>query len=215
LTSAVSAAVIMALTPALTALGAAVFLGEKLTGRTIAGTAISVAGALLAVLGANPRGLAGFSLNWGDTLALLAAGCMAFYTIAARRLMRHDVPAITNTAVVIAIGTVFLLPLAIPVLPARLPSTAAPLWGLAGVVLGSTVVAYVAWNKAIDLIGATEPGLIYNFIPVITMLLVSLQGDPPWPAQVIGAGVIIFGVTLAMLPAGLPHRHAPGAQPVH
>jgi drug/metabolite transporter (DMT)-like permease len=181
----------------------------------VVGTAISVVGALEAVLGANPHGLTGFELNWGDPLALLGAACMAFYTIAARRLMRHDVPAITNTAVVIAIGTVFLLPLAIPAMPTRLPQNAAPLLGLAGVVLGSTVVAYVAWNKAIDLIGATEPGLIYNLIPVVTMLLVTLQGDPPWPAQVIGAGLIIVGVTLAMLPAGLPHRHAPGAQPVH
>jgi drug/metabolite transporter (DMT)-like permease len=53
-TSVVNASVIMTLTPVLTALGAAAFLGEALTRRAAAGMAISVFGAMLAVLGDSP-----------------------------------------------------------------------------------------------------------------------------------------------------------------
>jgi len=51
LTSAISASVIMALTPAMAACGAAALTGERLTGRSIVATLIAVAGALIAVTG--------------------------------------------------------------------------------------------------------------------------------------------------------------------
>jgi drug/metabolite transporter (DMT)-like permease len=110
LTSAISASVIMALTPAMTACGAAAFTGEHLTGRSIVGTVVAVIGAVIAVLGDNPLGLAGLSLDWGEPLALVAAMCMAFYTAAARRLLRKDVAVFTNTTLVVTISAVFLSP---------------------------------------------------------------------------------------------------------
>lgn len=215
LTSAVSGSVIMALTPALTALGAATFLGERLTRRAGIGMLIAVLGAMLAVLGDNPRGLAGLSLDWGEPLVFAGAICMAFYTVASRRLMRRDIPALTNTAVVVTIGAVFLLPLAIPAAPAALPRTPSPLVALAALAVGSTVIAYLSWNRAIQLIGVGQPNVILNFVPVVTMLVVSLQGEPPWPEQIIGAALVIAGISLSMLPADALHRHAPGVQPVH
>ncbi|HEX5328159.1 MAG TPA: DMT family transporter [Acetobacteraceae bacterium] len=215
LTSAVSGSVIMALTPALTALGATTFLGERLSGRAMIGMVVSILGALLAVLGDNPRGIAGLSLDWGEPLVLVAALCFAFYTVASRRLMRHDVPALINTAVVVTIGAVFLLPVAIPAIPAALPRTATPLVALACLVLGSTVIGYLAWNRAIQLIGVGQPNMIFNFMPVMTMLVVTLLGEPPWPEQVIGAALVIAGISFSMLPAETLHRHAPGVQPVH
>jgi len=58
-------------------------------------------------------------------------------------------------------------------------------------------------------LGVGEPNLYYNFIPVLTMIMVSLQGIPPHPEQILGAGLVVAGVTLSMA----PQRHgAPIAQ---
>jgi drug/metabolite transporter (DMT)-like permease len=217
MTSAVSTAVIMALTPVLTALGAALFLGETLSGRAIVGMVVSVAGAVVAVLGSDPRGFAGLSLGWGELLALCAALSMAFYTLASPRVMRRDVPALSNVAVVMVIGAIFLLPPAILDAPRSWPPTAAPLLGLAAIIIGSTIIAYLCWNRAIAMIGVAEPNLFFNFIPVLTVVLAAAQGEPPYTQQVVGALIVIAGTTWTMLPGGLsPHgKRAPGEQPVH
>jgi drug/metabolite transporter (DMT)-like permease len=211
LSSPISVSVMMALTPLLTAVSASVVLREKLAWRAAAGMVVSVAGAVLAVLGANPHGLAGMSLDWGIPLALAAVLCMAFYTIAARRFTPPNVPGTANMALVLAIGAVFLLPLAQIEPQAAAPATWAPVWALAGLVLGSTVIGYLAWNEAIRRIGVAGPNLIYNFTPLVTILLSSLQGELPWPEQIVGAVLVIGGVTLSMVPRGAPPSALPKA----
>jgi drug/metabolite transporter (DMT)-like permease len=196
-TTAVNFAVIMALTPALTMVGAALFLGEPFDWRACVGMAIAVAGALLAVLGDSPAGLAGLTLDRGEPLALLAAGCLAFYTVASRRLLPSDISPITNTALVIATGAIFLLPLSFAGEATRGEPTVQGLAALAGLSLGATVLGYLFWNRAVSTLGVGEPSLLYNFIPVLTMLMVSLQGTPPHAEQVVGGLLVIAGVSLA------------------
>ena len=169
------------------------------------------------MFGDNPRGLAGVSLDAGEPLILAAALCMAFYTVASRRLMRHDVSALANTAVVLTIGAVFLLPLAIAQAPNGPPAAPGPALALVALILGPTVIGYLAWNRATASIGVTEPNLFFNFIPVVTIVLSALQGQRPWPEQIVGAALVIAGVTLGMIRGGAArhHKRAPGVQPVH
>ena len=201
-TSVINVSVIMTLTPVLTALGAAAFLRESLTRRGIGGMTISVLGAMLAVLGDSPDGIGGLSLDAGELLALGGAMSFAFYTLAARSMMPKDIPSTVNTAIVLIIGAVFLLPPAVLSGPVGAPASAGPVFGLAALVLCSTFIAYLAWNRAIESIGVTEPNLLFNFIPIIVIALSALQGDPPWPEQIIGALMVIGGVTWSMLFGG-------------
>src|SRR3954453_5940663 len=172
------------------------------------GTVVAAFGAAIAVLGDNPLGLAGLSLDWGEPLAFVAALCMAFYTAAAPRLLRKDVAALSNTTLVLTIGAVFLSPLAISALPSTPPS-AAPVAALAAMVLGSTIVAYLCWTRAITLIGAVQTNIMYNFIPVVTMVLASFEGEFPAREQVIGAAIVTAGVTWSIVPNRTPPEHAP------
>jgi len=201
-TTAVNASVIMALTPVLTMAGAAVFLGEPFGVRAGIGMVISVAGALLAVLGDSPNGFAGLTLDRGEPLALLGAGCMAFYTVASRRLMPTKEKTLINTALVVGFGMVFLLPLsAFTEAPRTLPTWPVVV-ALTGLTLGSTVLGYLFWTHAIKVLGVSEPNILYNFIPVLTMIMASLQGTPPHTEQVIGALLVVAGVTLSIAPLG-------------
>jgi drug/metabolite transporter (DMT)-like permease len=198
LTTAVNSAVIMALTPLLTMIGAAIWLGEPFGIRARIGLAVSLAGALLAVLGDGPRGIAGFTLDWGAPLALLAAGTMAFYTVASRRLVPPELPVLPSTAVITGFGTVLLLPLLLlePMPRGVPPADVVAAW--AGLSLGATVFALLAWMHATRLLGVGEPNMYYNFIPVLTMLLAAAEGSPPEPEQVIGGLLVVAGVVLSV-----------------
>jgi drug/metabolite transporter (DMT)-like permease len=60
---------------------------------------------------------------------LAAVLCFAFYTLAARRSMPKDVPSIANTAIVLLVGAIFLLP-AVLSGPLRAPVSAGPVLAL-------------------------------------------------------------------------------------
>lgn len=205
-TTAVNSAVVMALTPVLTMAGAALVLGDPFGWRAGLGMGIAVAGALLAVLGDGPAGLTGFTLDRGEPIALLAAGCMAFYTVASRRLLPTDVPAMTSTALVIAFGTLFLLPLSVFGEAPRREPTLDVMMALVGLSLGATALGYLFWNRSVSALGVEEPNLYYNFIPVLTMTMASLQGNPPHLEQMIGAALVVAGVMLSMTSA---RHHSP------
>lgn len=203
-TSALNASVVMALSPVLTMLGAGLFLGEELNGRMVIGLVIAVAGAVVAVLGDNPRGLAGLTLDYGEPLALVAAVCLSFYTIAQRKLLSPSVPSIVSVALMLTIGAVLLLP--ITLIFGKLPTTppsAAVIWSMLPVSLLSTALAFVLWLRATQVVGVDIPNLLFNFIPVLTMIFTWVAGTPPFPMQILGAVLVVAGVTVA----AWKHRH--------
>jgi drug/metabolite transporter (DMT)-like permease len=196
-TTSVNAAVIMALTPILTMAGAAMFLSEPFGMRARIGAVISLAGALLAVLGDGPKGLCGLTLDRGEPLALLGALCLAFYTVGSRRLLPSSLPVLTGTTAVICIGTLVLLPLAFFEPLPHGPPSADVLIAIAGLAIGGTVFGFLCWMYASRVLGVSEPSIYYNLIPVITMGLAALQGTPPWPAQIVGGLLVVAGVMLS------------------
>lgn len=207
-TTAMNASVIMALSPVLTMVGAALFLGEKLTARAVVGLTISVIGAVIAVLGDSPKGLAGFTLDIGEPLMLLAAACLSFYTVASRKLLSTNVPPMVNTALVMTAGAVLLLPvmLVFGKVPVEPPSIAVIL-SLLAIIIGSTVLGYVFWMRATQALGVDTPNLMFNFIPVLTMAFAWIGGTPPYPEQMIGGALVIAGVTIAAWKGSHSVRH--------
>lgn len=200
ITSPINVAVIMALSPVFTAVAESI-VSEKIPGiHTIIAIIVSVSGATLAVLGSNLHDSSAVNFNWGDSIAVLSALCFTFYTVASRRWMPGHITPLVNITIVVCIGAILLLPLTIGLnsMPG-LPSSMAPIWALLGLVIGSTVIAYICWTQAIERIGVTEPNLIYNFMPLVAMVLSSIHGAPPTHLQIIGAALVIGGVTWAML----------------
>jgi drug/metabolite transporter (DMT)-like permease len=205
-TSAMNASVIMALSPVMTTMGAAMFLGEKLLPRALIGLAVSVLGAVVAVVGDNPHGLAGFTIDAGEPIMFGGAACLAFYTVASRRLLKPDVPAKINIALVLAVGAIVLLPVAFffGKAPAAVPSFEV-LLALLGIVLGSTVLGYLFWMRATQTLGVQAPNLLFNFIPVLTIGFSWIGGVAPFPEQLFGAALVILGVTISAFKTKRPH----------
>ena len=129
LTSAASASLIHAGTPAIIALAAALLLGERLQRLQYLGIGLAVAGAAL-VVGSGGLGGGGAAPVAGNLLVLGSAVAWAFYTVDGRRLgvARHDAVVITTAS--IGWGLLFILPLAAAEILWAGPPSAEP-WALA------------------------------------------------------------------------------------
>ena len=106
---------------------------------------------------------------------------MAFYTIGSRKLLDHRVSPIVNTALAVIMGLLGMLPLAALGRVPHTAPTASVLFALAGISIGAAVIGLVFWTRSIQVLGVSEPNVLYNFIPVLTMLISWSQGARPYP----------------------------------
>lgn len=106
------AAVIMATTPAITAIGAVVFLHDHLSRWQSLAFGLAVAGAVLVNLGADSARGSGGSVLVGGALVFAAVCCEAAYSLLGKQLTADLTPVAIATAAAV-ITTVLVLPLAV------------------------------------------------------------------------------------------------------
>jgi len=195
-TSAVNGALIMASNPLVTALLAAVLLGERLSRRQWLAFPLAMAGVAFVVLGGGGR----LHLALGDLLMLGANLAWALYNVLAKRWMPRDVPGLANTTgVMVAGAAVLTLAAALlgesVVLPSRHAGEALLTMAVAG-----SVLAYLFWNAGLAQLGAGRTAVFLNLVPVSAMVIAALGGTPPSLVQLLGGAVVLGGVSLALLP---------------
>lgn len=186
-----TASLIVAAGPVITAVLATAFTGERLTRLGWLGTAVSLAGVSLIVLGRADS----VAFTRGALLVLLAALSTSLYFVFQRPLMRRVSPA-QFTVYGLMAGTVPML--------AFLPGFAgelarAPAAGhLAVVYLGVfPSLAYLTWNFAISRVGASRTTSFLFVSPVLANLIAWLWlGEVPTWVTVVGGAVTLAGVVL-------------------
>jgi drug/metabolite transporter (DMT)-like permease len=196
-TSPINAALIMATNPLLTAALATLFLGEGLSVRNLATLPLALAGVAAVVLGTGQTGTVTF--NHGDLLMMAANLAWAGYNVMSRRLMPAGAP-FAATAGTMAAGALVLTVAALA--GAGMPPVPGPKAGAALLVMavGGSALAYLFWAQGIRTLGAARTSLFLNLVPVTTMVLSSLDGLPPTPAQGAGGLMVLVAVTLSALP---------------
>ena len=190
--SAATGAVMLATTPILTALLARVFYGEKLKMLQYAAIGVSFSGVVvLTVL----RG--GFTAGGGIGLLLLAALLISIYNLLQRKLTQ-TYSALHATTIGIFLGTLMLLGF----LPGMLReiAVAPPEAFFYVAILGvfSSVVAYIAWGKALQIAPNASSVSNYMFVtPFLTTLLgLWIAGEPLELSTAAGGLIIIAGLLL-------------------
>ncbi len=203
-------ALIIAVSPVLTALLAGAVGMDRLTPPKLAGALVAFAGVAVVVVAGHEVSL-GSSLV-GDLLTLGSAVLWAVYTIAGTRMLRSVDP-LQATAWAVLGGMLFLLPFgAFEVLTSPAPSVSVA--AVAGVLFSGAFAAGIAnvfVFNAIRLLGPTRVTVSQFLVPAGAVLLgVALLGEPLGVAQVAGGGIIVVGVWLtrrsAVLPAALRTR---------
>ena len=185
-------------TPVMVALGARVYLGERLSRVQWVGVWLSIAGVLLIITRGHLANLRPGQLQLGDLINIVSMVCWSSYTVYGKRVLRTYSPALATTAAYV-LGTVVLIPLAVvsaPLFPApRLGSGIAWVVIVYQAILGA--VAHVWWYRAVDVVGPSLASVFMNLQTVVGLALAALllgEGVGAW--QIAGGILVLAGVVL-------------------
>ena len=192
-----TAAMLIQLAPVVVAVLAALFLGERFTGRLALGLAVSLAGVALITLS---RSGGGDSDVVGVVLCLVAAVAYAVSLTLQKPLMAR-LPAAQVTWIACSVGLVLCLPFAGDLLD---EVGAAPASTVAWLVyLGAfpTAVAFTTSAYALTHMDASRLGVTTYLVPVITVAMAwVLLGEAPAPLAYLGGALAMAGVAVARRP---------------
>lgn len=189
-------ALIVALSPVLTAVIAGVIGMDRLTGPKLGGALIAFAGVALVITGGARVDL-GASLL-GDGLTLLAAVLWAVYTIIGTRLLRQSDPLQTAAWTVLG-GTLMLVPMAIWESLTSSHVGLTPLSVAALLYSGAMAagVSSILVFNAIRHIGPTRAAVGQFLVPAGAVALGALLlAEPVRLVQVVGGSIIVGGLWL-------------------
>lgn len=195
-TSASEAGMITALLPVLVAIGAFVFLRERIAATTWSGFLLALLGALWLSLLGEPSASAPAPLL-GNFYEFLAVLCATGYTLLLKRLSARYSPFVL-TAMQAFVGSLFFLPLALASEPP--PATFSAQGCAAVIYLGLlvTVGAYGLYNFGVSRLPVSQACGFTNLIPVFTLLFAALfLGESLSPLQYVAAGLVFAGVVLS------------------
>ena len=190
-----SASLLIASTPALTALLAVIFLKEKMNRRGWVGIATSFFGVFLVTLGEGQ----GLQFNFGAIFIFIAAlSSSAYFAFQTPLIEKYG--ALPMTAYVICAGTFFML-IFLPGLSQAICS--APLYSTFSVVyLGvfPGALAYVTWTQALSKAPASLVSSFLYLSPVLAIFIASvLLNEIPSLVSLVGGGISILGVIIVNL----------------
>lgn len=171
---------IATLTPVATMLCAALFIGEKISVRGIAGVALGVAGAMLMVF-IGWQGGSGKNDILGIALTLLSMFTWAVYLIITRKVSARYT-AVTQMKWVFLASAIAVLPFSLTDLQSATLYSAATEWSglaeMAFIVVFATVAGYFAIPFAMRYLKATTVSVYTNLQPIVASLVaISLSQD--------------------------------------
>lgn len=171
---------IATLTPVATMLCAALFIGEKISVRGIAGVALGVAGAMLMVF-IGWQGGSGKNDILGIALTLLSVFTWAVYLIITRKVSARYT-AVTQMKWVFLASAIAVLPFSLTDLQSATLYSAATQWSglaeIAFIVVFATVAGYFAIPFAMRFLKATTVSVYTNLQPIVASLVaIALSQD--------------------------------------
>ncbi|ROO87679.1 drug/metabolite transporter (DMT)-like permease [Actinocorallia herbida] len=196
-----TASLIVAAVPAMSALLAVCFAGERLTRAKAGGSLVALTGAVLIAVSGKEHGYT--AAAWA---VLGAALSQAVYHLTIKPLLRRhtglEVAAYATWA-----GTALLVPLAPSTFRALLDAPAGSTAAAVYLGLLPSAAGFVAWGYAVARLSITTATAALYLVPVATLGISYLWlGEHPRPAAVIGGLVIIAGLLLLNK---RPHPTAP------
>jgi drug/metabolite transporter (DMT)-like permease len=205
-TTVTSSVVLVSTSPIWVALASWLLLRERLSRPIVAGLVVTVAGGLIVGL-SDSSGLAVSGVQlWGDALALAGAWFVAGYLIIGRYL-RHRMSLIAYIFIVYGTAAVFLIGLAVASggsLIADPAGAAYPpiafVWLILLAVLPQ-LLGHSSYNYALRYLPTTYVAVVALAEPIDTSILAFLLlHEMPPPLTIVGAAIILIGISIASVP---------------
>jgi drug/metabolite transporter (DMT)-like permease len=211
--SASRASLIIALIPAATLLGGAVFLHEPLTRWRLLGVGLALLGVAIEFGGGNPLALFAGRAGLGEAALFGCVLSWAAYTLLSKRLLGEGVSTLAATTYAALTGTAMLVATSAATGNLGFPHASTKAWlGIAFIGVFSTALAYCWFSDGVRVIGPARTAVFINLVPVVAIALgVLLLGEGLEPSMVIGAAFVVGGVFIInRTPATVPVPHTPG-----
>jgi len=197
-TTALNALVLQSSGPILIVLASFAIFGDRISLRQAAGIAISLSGVLWMVARGDLAMLQGFRLNAGDALIILALALWGLYTAFLRK--RPAIHWLSFCAATFLIGAGANLPFFAweHVSGRQLSGDLQTFAAIAYVSIFPSVLAYICYNRAVELIGAARAGVCLHLVPLFgSVMAVLFLGEEPRLYHLLGIALILTGVALA------------------
>jgi len=198
-TSAINAVLINAAGPLFMLACSWILEREKASRRQIAGMLISFAGVLIIVSRGELAALRHLEFHRGDLWILVAMPLWGVYSVLLRRAPR-ELRGMGLAFTVAAVGVAMLVPLyAVDVIgaPLRWPS-AAEIGAVLYIAVAASVIAFLAWNRGVAVVGANAAGFTLPLLPAFgTVLAMLFLGEAFQGFHAVGFITIVAGVSLA------------------
>lgn len=173
---------------------ARLFLKEKLDRLKLIGVALCLSGVLLLLSHGSLQHLLQFRFSAGDGWILLAALSFATYNILVRR-KPAAMSAMTFLFLLFFIGTVLLVPFLLwDIMHGEHIAWNGQLFSIILYLgIGTSVISFLCWNRAISILGAGRTALFGNLIPVFSSLEAAIFLQEKFTGLHIASMLLIFG----------------------
>ena len=184
--------------PLFVAMWSLLLLGVRLTLAQAAGMLLSLAGVLVILLHGDLTTLKGIEFNRGDLIITLALAIFGFYSVLS--LKRPQIHALSFVGFTFGCGALCLVPQVIWELATRpvMQLSAGNLLTLFYVAVFPSTLAYICFNRGVQLIGANRAAPFLHLVPVFgSAMAIVFLGEHPQAFHIIGFALVLTGVFVA------------------
>jgi drug/metabolite transporter (DMT)-like permease len=184
--------------PLFVAVWSLALLGVRLTLGQACGIALSLAGVLVILLHGDLTTLKNIEFNRGDVIFTVALAIFGLYSVLT--LKRPNIHGLSFVAFTFGAGAACLIPALIWELLSRPPIQAdlTNLLSLVYVAVFPSVLAYLCFNRGVQLIGANRAAPFFHLIPVFgSAMAVFFLGEQPHWFHLFGYALVVAGVYVA------------------
>jgi drug/metabolite transporter (DMT)-like permease len=177
---------------------ALVLLGNRLTPAQAGGIVLSLAGVLVILLHGDLTTLKNIEFNRGDLIFIVALAMFGLYSVLS--LKRPKIHGLSFVGFTFGCGAAALIPLLIWELFARplMQINTANLLTLFYVAVFPSTLAYLCFNRGVQLIGANRAAPFFHVVPVCgAAMAIVFLGEHPQAFHAIGFALVLIGVFVA------------------
>ena len=184
--------------PLFVAVWSLILLGVRLTLAQAAGVALSLAGVLVILLHGDLTALSNIEFNKGDIIFTVALAIFGLYSVLS--LKRPDIHGLSFVGFTFGCGAACLIPLLIWELFSRpvMQLDTTNLLTLFYVAVFPSTLAYLCFNRGVQLIGANRAAPFFHVVPVFgSVMSIVFLGERPQAFHFIGFALVLTGVFVA------------------
>ena len=197
-TAATNGVLFNSISPVLIILLSWVISRERISKLQACGVVLSLCGVLVILLHGDLTALSSIEFNKGDIIFTVALAIFGLYSVLS--LKRPQIHGLSFVGFTFGCGAVCLVPLWIWELFTRpaMQLNAANLLSLFYVAVFPSTLAYLCFNRGVQLIGANRAAPFFHVVPVFgTVMSIAFLGEHPQAFQFIGFALVLTGVFVA------------------